>query len=313
MKCVVFGGGGFIGSAIVDRLLRDGHALRIFERPRVEPYRKFEAHEQVEWIVGDMLSTHDVADAIDGTDIVFHLVSTTLPKSSNDDPIYDIQSNLVATLQMLNAMVARNVPKIIFISSGGTVYGPPMYLPIDERHPTEPQVSYGIIKLAIEKYLLMYERLHGIKAIILRVANPFGERQRVETAQGVVGVFMHRALNKLPIDIWGDGSVARDYLYISDVADAFAKAVSYSGSSSVFNISSGTGTSLNALIELLEDVLDTSIERRYLPGRPFDVPVSILSNSLAMHEMGWVPEVTLRDGIARTALWMKRELEKSDT
>lgn len=310
MKCVVFGGGGFIGSAIVDRLLRDGHTLRIFERPRVEPYRKFEAHEQVEWMVGDMLSTHDVADAIDGTDMVFHLVSTTLPKSSNDDPIYDVQSNLVATLQMLNAMVARNVPKIIFISSGGTVYGPPTYLPIDERHPTEPQVSYGIIKLAIEKYLLMYERLHGIKAIILRVANPFGERQRVETAQGAVGVFMHRALNGLPIDIWGDGSVARDYLYISNVADAFAKAVSYSGSSSVFNISSGTGTSLNALIELLEDVLDTSIERRYLPGRPFDVPVSILSNSLAMHEMGWVPEVALRDGIVRTALWMKRELAK---
>jgi UDP-glucose 4-epimerase len=310
MKCVVFGGGGFIGSAIVDRLLRDGHTLRIFERPRVEPYRKFEVHEKVEWMVGDMLSTHDVEDAIDGTDMVFHLVSTTLPKSSNDDPIYDVQSNLVATLQMLNAMVARNVPKIIFISSGGTVYGPPTYLPIDERHPTEPQVSYGIIKLAIEKYLLMYERLHGIKVIILRVANPFGERQRVETAQGVVGVFIHRALNGLPVDIWGDGSVARDYLYISNVADAFAKAVSYSGSSSVFNISSGTGTSLNALIELLEDVLDTSIERRYLPGRPFDVPVSILSNSLAMHELGWAPEVALRDGIARTALWMKRELAK---
>ncbi|MCE9551575.1 MAG: NAD-dependent epimerase/dehydratase family protein [Betaproteobacteria bacterium] len=313
MKCVVFGGGGFIGSAIVDRLLRDGHTLRIFERPRVEPYRKFEAHEQVEWMVGDMLSTHDVADAIDGTDMVFHLVSTTLPKSSNDDPIYDVQSNLVATLQMLNVMVARNVPKIIFISSGGTVYGSPTYLPIDERHPTEPQVSYGIIKLAIEKYLLMYERLHGIKAIILRVANPFGERQRVETAQGAVGVFMHRALKGLPIDIWGDGSVTRDYLYISNVADAFAKAVSYSGSSSVFNISSGTGTSLNALIELLEDVLGTSIERRYLPGRPFDVPVSILSNSFAMHEMGWVPEVTLRDGIVRTALWMKRELAKLAT
>ena len=159
MKCVVFGGGGFIGSAIVDRLLRDGHTIRIFERPRVEPYRKFEAHEQVEWMVGDMLSTHDVEDAIDGTDIVLHLVSTTLPKSSNDDPIYDVQSNVVATLQMLNAMVAHNVRKIVFISSGGTVYGNPMYLPIDEKHPTDPLVSYGITKLAIEKYLQMYQSL----------------------------------------------------------------------------------------------------------------------------------------------------------
>src|SRR5512139_4118297 len=151
MKCIVFGGGGFIGSAIVDRLLRDGHAIRIFERPRVEPYRKFEAHEQVEWMTGDLLSTHDVMDAVDGADVVFHLVSTTLPKSSNDDPIYDVQSNLVATLQMLNAMVAHKVPRMVFISSGGTVYGPPTYLPIDERHPTEPRVSYGITKLAIEK------------------------------------------------------------------------------------------------------------------------------------------------------------------
>lgn len=312
MKCVVFGGGGFIGSAIVDRLLHDGHTLRVFERPRVEPYRKFAAHEPVEWLTGDLLSTHDVTDAIDGCDVVFHLVSTTLPKSSNDDPIYDVQSNLVGTLQMLNAMVARKVPKIVFISSGGTVYGAPTYLPIDERHPTEPQVSYGITKLAIEKYLLMYQRLHGIKAIILRVANPFGERQRVETAQGAIGVFMHRALTGLPIDIWGDGSVARDYLYISDVANAFAKAVSYGGPSSVFNVSSGTGTSLNELIELLEDVLGTAIERHYLPGRPFDVPVSVLSNSLAMQEMGWAPEVALRDGMIRTALWMKRELAKLD-
>ena len=310
MKCAIFGGGGFIGSAITDRLLLDGHALRIFERPRVEPYRKFETHEQMEWVTGDLLSIHDVTEAIDGADVLFHLVSTTLPKSSNDDPIYDVQTNLVASLQMLNAMVAHKVPRIVFISSGGTVYGASMYLPIDERHPTEPQVSYGITKLAIEKYLLMYERLHGIKAIILRVTNPFGERQRIETGQGAVSVFMHRALKGLPIDIWGDGSVTRDYLYISDVAEAFAKAVRYSGKNSVFNVSSGTGTSLNELMDLLEEVLDTTITRRYLPGRPFDAPVSVLSNTLATQEIGWEPQVSLRDGLLRTAVWMREELGK---
>src|SRR5665811_538277 len=144
MKCVIFGGGGFIGSAIADRLLRDGHAVRIFERPRVEPFRIFKANEKVEWITGDFLSTHDVGEAIEGADVVLHLVSTTLPKSSNDDLIYDVQSNVVGSLQMLNAMVARNVRKIVFISSGGTVYGIPKYLPIDEEHPTDPLVSYGI-------------------------------------------------------------------------------------------------------------------------------------------------------------------------
>lgn len=310
MKIVIFGGGGFIGSSIADRLLLDGHELRIFERPRVEPYRKFMATEPVEWITGDLSSLRDVNDAMLGTDVVLHLVSTTLPKNSNDDPVYDVQSNVVASLQMLGAMVAQNVRKIVFISSGGTVYGNPVYLPIDEKHPTDPLVSYGVSKLAIEKYLQVFERLHGIKAITLRVANPYGERQRVETAQGAVGVFLHQALKGLPIDIWGDGSVTRDYIHISDVAEAFVKAVEYQGSKSVFNISSGIGTSLNQLLDMLEATLGKPIERRYLPGRAFDVPASVLSNALARDELNWAPMTSMQKGVARTAQWMAGELAR---
>jgi UDP-glucose 4-epimerase len=310
MKCVIFGGGGFIGSAIADRLLRDGHTLRIFERPRVLPYRVFDKGEEVEWLTGDMLSIHDVRDAIEGTDAVLHLVSFTLPKSSNDDLVYDVQTNLVSTIQLLNAMVSQGIKKIVFISSGGTVYGIPKYLPIDEQHPTNPLVSYGITKLAIEKYLLMFEYLHGIKASILRVTNPFGQRQRVETAQGAVTVFLHRALRRETIDIWGDGSITRDYLHISDVAEAFARALDYTGPDSVFNVSSGAGTSLNELISVLEDVLGRPVACRYLDRRPFDVPVSILSNALAREQLGWAPQITLREGITRTAEWMRNEFSK---
>jgi len=310
MRCVIFGGGGFVGSTIADRLLRDGHELRIFERPRVEPYRKFTESERVEWVTGDLQSTHDVSDVIDGVDVVLHMVSTTLPKNSNDDPIYDVQSNLVATLQMLNAMAAKNIPKIVFISSGGTVYGIPKYLPIDERHPTDPLVSYGITKLAIEKYLHLFEHMYGIKTVTLRVANPYGERQRIETAQGAVGVFLNHAIRGVPIDIWGDGSTTRDYIHISDVAEAFVRAVEYSGPKSVFNISSGVGTSLNELSVMLEKELGKSIARRYLPGRPFDVRVSVLSNQLAREELKWAPSVSMQDGIARTAEWMRRELAR---
>jgi UDP-glucose 4-epimerase len=214
---------------------------------------------------------------------------------------------------MLNTMVAKNVRKIIFISSGGTVYGIPKYLPIDEQHPTDPLVSYGITKLTIEKYLQMYESLHGIKAVTLRVANPYGERQRIETAQGAVGVFLHHALKNRPIEIWGDGSVRRDYIYISDVAEAFLKAVNYEGSNSVFNISSGQGTSLNELIALLENVLGKTIDRRYLATRPFDVPVSILNNQLAQDQLQWTPSTSLSDGISRTVAWMEKELAKLST
>jgi UDP-glucose 4-epimerase len=306
MKITVLGGGGFIGSAIADRLLKDGHKLRIFERPRVKPYRRFSDFETVEWLTGDLMSVHDISAAIDGVDVVVHLVSTTLPKNSNDDPIFDVQSNLISTLQLLDAMVAGGVPKIVFISSGGTVYGNPIYLPIDENHPTDPHVSYGITKLAIEKYLLMYQRLHGIKANILRVANPFGERQRVETAQGVVSVFLSKAIHNQPLEIWGDGSVSRDYIYISDVAEAFVRAINYDGAKSVFNICSGVGTNLNELIEILERVVGHEIVRQYRPARPFDVPINILANSLARQELGWAPLVTLEDGIAKTADWMRR-------
>lgn len=310
MKIVIFGGGGFIGSTIADRLLLEGHALRIFERPRVEPYRKFKEGEPVEWMAGDLSSIHDVNAAIQGVDAVLHLVSTTLPKNSNDDPIYDVQSNVVATLQMLNAMVAHKVPKIIFISSGGTVYGNPVYLPIDEKHPTDPLSSYGITKLAIEKYLQMFERLHGIKAITLRVANPYGERQRIETAQGAVGVFLHHALENIPIEIWGDGSVTRDYIHVSDVAEAFVAALAYTGKLGLFNISSGLGTSLNQLLAMLETTLGKPIERRYLAGRAFDVPVSVLSNALAREELGWVPQTAMPAGLSRTAQWMTRKLSR---
>jgi UDP-glucose 4-epimerase len=310
MKYVIFGGGGFIGSAVTDRLLLDGALVRIFERPRVRPYRNFKADERVEWITGDFLSTYDVSNAINGVDVVLHMVSTTLPKNSNDDPIYDVQTNVVGTLQVLNAMVAHNVRKIVFISSGGTVYGSPKYLPIDEAHPTDPLVSYGVTKLIIEKYLHLYEYMHGLKAIILRVANVYGERQRIETAQGAVGVFLHHSLSGKPIEIWGDGSVIRDYIHISDVAEACVQAIAYSGSKSVFNISSGSGTSLNELIVIIEETLNKSIERYYFPARPFDVPVNVLSNDLARAELHWSPSISLREGIKRTAVWMKGELAR---
>ncbi|AKL11249.1 TPA: NAD-dependent epimerase/dehydratase family protein [Kluyvera intermedia] len=310
MKLVVFGGGGFIGSAICERLLADGHQLRIFERPRVPPYRHFAENEHVEWTTGDFSSTHDLRDAIEGMDGVVHLVSTTLPKSSNEDPVYDVETNIVPSLHLLNAMVEHQVKRIVFISSGGTVYGNPQYIPIDEKHPTEPVVSYGITKLAIEKYLHMFSKLHGIKAVTLRVANPYGERQRVETAQGAIGIFMHNILKDKPIEIWGDGSVQRDYIHVSDVADAFAKAITYNGDKECFNISSGKGISLNELVEMMKSIIAQPVQVNYKPGRSFDIDISVLCNQLARNELNWEPQVTMQEGLTRTAAWMKETLQK---
>ncbi len=305
MKVTVLGGGGFIGSAIIDRLLGEGHSIRVFERPRIEPYRAFTDSERVEWINGDLMSVHDIREAVRGVDAVMHLVSTTLPKSSNDDPIYDVQSNLIASLQLLQVMVEEQVRRVVFISSGGTVYGQPQYLPIDERHPTEPMVSYGITKLAIEKFMVMFQHLHGLKPVILRVTNPYGERQRVETAQGAVGVFLDRIIRGQPIEIWGDGSVSRDYIHVSDVAQAFARALTYEGSQVVFNVSTGKATSLNELLKIIGEVTGLPVNAQFKPARPFDVPMSVLDNTLAQAQLGWKPVVSLSDGIARTAEWMR--------
>lgn len=308
MKCILFGGGGFIGSAIAERLLLDDQNLRIFERQEVMPHRDYKSHEHVEWVTGDFQNIDDVSKALEGIDVVVHLVSTTLPKNSNDDLVFDVQSNLVATLHMLNAMVKQNIKRIIFISSGGTVYGLPLTLPITEMHPTNPLVSYGITKLSIEKYLLLYQRFYGLKPTILRVSNPFGERQRIETDQGAASVFIHRALQGKPIDIWGDGSITRDYIYIENVADAVHKAIHYQGEENLFNISSGTGTSINELITYLEDIIGCTIVRKYHPQRTFDVQTNVLDNSRARNELSWSPQISLRDGLIKTTQWIKKQL-----
>ena len=130
------------------------------------------------------------------------------------------------------------------------------------------------------------------------VANPFGRRQRVETAQGAVAAFFSKAMNGEPVEIWGDGSVVRDYIHVSDVAEAFARAVNYDGERSVFNIGTGIGTSLNELVDLIERALGREVARVYRPSRRFDVPVSILDNSLARRELGWERRVTLGEGLA---------------
>lgn len=304
--CLILGGGGFIGSAVAEQLLAEGWTVRVFERPRVPVPRRIAGMDRMEWVEGNFQDPADLAAALSGVDAVVHLVSTTLPKSSNEAPLHDVETNVLATLRLLALMVERGIRRIVFSSSGGTVYGIPRSIPIREDHPTQPEVSYGVTKLAIEKYLYLYSRLHGLQPVSLRIANPYGAGQRIETAQGAVTAFLHRALHGEPVEIWGDGSVTRDYLHVNDVAAAFSCALRYQGSHQVFNIGSGQGLSLNELVAALESQVGCRIERRYLPGRSFDVPVSILDNSLARIELKWAPAITLAEGLRMTAAAISR-------
>jgi UDP-glucose 4-epimerase len=274
------------------------------------PHRKFHRQEKIEWVKGDFLVASDLRSALKGADLVVHLVSTTLPKTSNEDPAYDICSNITGTLRLLEVMVEQDIKRLLFASSGGTVYGNAQTLPIDENHPTEPLVSYGITKLAIEKYLALFERLHGITSIVLRLSNAYGERQRVERAQGAVTVFLDRARRDEPLDIWGDGRIIRDYVYVGDIAEAFLLAAGYAGSKRVFNIGSAIGTSVDQLVQALERAVGKTITRRYASGRKFDVEANILNVALAKQELGWAPAVSLSEGIVRTLRWLEQARPK---
>jgi UDP-glucose 4-epimerase len=260
---------------------------------------------KAEIVTGDFLNYGDLARALSGIEVVFHLISTTLPKPSNDNPVYDVETNLVGSLRLLELCRAHRVRKVVFSSSGGTVYGVPATVPIAEAHPTEPLCSYGIQKLAIEKYLQLEHALHGLDYCILRPSNPYGERQRTDVAQGAIAVFLERALRGEPIEIWGDGSVVRDYVYVGDVAEAFVRAVSYEGAQRVFNVGSGTGTSLKELIEKIGALLGRKPAVDYRPARRVDVPINVLDSSAAARHLGWRARTPLAQGLQRTCDWMR--------
>lgn len=305
MKCLILGGGGFLGSHLCEALLAQGCDVRILDRPNLARFKLFQRHATVEWIDGDFVNLKEVDNAVSGCDIIYHLVSTTLPRSSNENPAYDVETNVIGTLHLLESVRKHKAKKIIFVSSGGTVYGIPKEIPIKESHPTEPICSYGISKLAIEKYLGLFHLLHGIEYCVLRLSNPFGERQRVSAAQGAVTVFLHKALRNQEIEIWGDGSVTRDYFYVSDAVSALIQALSYEGDNRIFNIGSGVGRSLNEILDAIDSLIGTPVKRVYTPSRAFDVPVNVLDISRAKRLLNWKPQMQFADGLARTAHWLK--------
>jgi UDP-glucose 4-epimerase len=174
--------------------------------------------QRVDFRKGSLDDRFTIDEALLDVDVVYHLVSTTVPGTSNHNPVADIESNLIPTVKLLELMAARGVSRIVFISSGGTVYGPSEQHAIEEAHQLEPLCSYGIVKVAIEKYLLMHQRLHGLKPIILRLANAYGPRQWVGGGQGIIGTLLLAAKQRQPVQIWGDGGVVRDYVYVEDSA-----------------------------------------------------------------------------------------------
>lgn len=297
MRCVVLGAGGFIGINLCKELIRQSWDVRAFGR--CQSYTT-----DIEWITGDFSDAEAVENAINGCDIVFHLITATTPASANIDKIRDVNLNVLNTLHMLDACVRKGVRRVVFVSSGGTVYGIPDQVPTPETASTNPITAYGISKLSIEKYLGLYEYLYGLEYRILRVANPFGPHQSVLKNQGVIAAFLARILDGKPIEIWGDGSVTRDYIYINDVIEALMLAAKHEGYGRIFNVGSGEGRTLNEIIYSIKKLIDIPISVEYHPGRALDVPVSILDNSFSKNNLGWSACVNFEYGLSQTIEWM---------
>lgn len=303
MRVLIIGGNGFIGSHLTDVLVARGQSVRVYNRSR-NPYLK-ENHHDVEYIYGDFSDQSLLKSALKDVEIVYQLISSTVPSTSNHNPVEDVAYNVIDTIKLLENCVNASVRKVVFPSSGGTIYGYPQRLPISESDPTNPICSYGITKLAIEKYLYLFNYLYGLDYSILRIANPYGPRQNPIGKLGAVTIFLNRILKNMPIQIWGDGEIVRDYIYILDVVEALYN-VQYSNlTEKLFNIGSGEGISLNQLLIKIRQVIQDDFEVEYIEGRKVDIPINVLDITKAKTILQWKPTVQLEVGIEKTWQWLK--------
>lgn len=310
-RYLVLGGGGFIGTHLVRRLLSEGCNVTIVNRSpvgRIKPrFSDFDDQDQLTVIQGTFDDECLLNSILPSCDTCIHLAGSMIPSISIENKITDIQVNLAGTVRLLEAARKHRLAKLIYISSGGTVYGQSKNETINENHPTDPISAYGITKLAAEKYFQLFHRLHDLPSIILRLANPFGPGQAEKGVQGAVAVFVERILEGKPLEIWGDGSVVRDYLFIDDVVEAIMRAITYSGPHTLFNIGSGKGTSLNELYAEIGRHFPP-FEVHHKPTRSFDVQRNVLDITHAQKYLGWRPEITLEQGIARYISWRKAQI-----
>ncbi|MEA3487104.1 MAG: NAD-dependent epimerase/dehydratase family protein [Thermodesulfobacteriota bacterium] len=291
---MILGAGGFMGRSITTALAATEADLTLLDTRFTEEQR-----DTFRCVEGDFSSSADLEPVLRGSvDTVVHLISSTVPVTGDKYPAADVMGNLVNTIEMLDLCVRQNVRRVIFASSGGTIYGP-LDRPANEDDPCCPGCSYAIVKRAIEEYLSLYHRLKGLEYLILRVGNPYGAAQTGKKPQGVIGAFLHRILEGKRIEIWGDGSVVRDFIHIDDVALAFVAASQYSGSERIFNVGTGQGHSINEVVELIESTVGRSVTRSYCPQNSLDIPTNVLDISRIRRETGWEPTISLDEGISR--------------
>lgn len=307
---LILGANGFIGRHVAAELARAGRSVVLAGRSEPKPFLLPDDAGQISFRRFD-LADADWPALIADCAVVHHYAWSTIPQSAAQAPIADLQLNVGGTLGLLQAMAGRTGQRLVFTSSGGTVYGAIGSNPAREDDPVRPISAYGAAKLAAESYVRVFRASHGLDCRVARLSNPFGPGQEARNF-GAVSSFTRKALSGEPIEIWGDGAIIRDYIYISDVAAALAALAEADVEAGVdlpvFNIGSSRGASLNDLVSILEGILGRRPQVRYSPSRRFDLPYNVLDTSRITAALGWSPQISLEDGIGRLVAELTRDV-----
>ncbi len=306
MRIMLTGGAGFIGSHIADAYVREGHELLVVDD--LSTGRKENVPPEARFVLCDIGSeTAREAVRTFRPEIINHHAAQINVRRSVQDPVFDAQVNILSPLRLFETARTAGVRKIIFSSSGGAAYGEPERFPADEAHPLRPVNPYGAAKVALELYLHFYRVQYGLDYTVLRYANVYGPRQDPHGEGGVVAIFSSRLLKGQTAIINGDGNQTRDFVYVGDVVKANVAALER-GSGLSINIGTGIETDINTLFRTLRDLAGSRQEEIHGPAMPGEQVRSVIENLLASRELGWYPEVSLEEGLARTLAYFREKI-----
>jgi UDP-glucose 4-epimerase len=307
LKTLVTGGAGFIGSNIVALLLQEGHQVVVLDNLSSGYATNLEPFPDLRLIEGDVRDGHTVADAVEGCEVVFHLAASVGNKRSIDHPVDDAETNVIGTLNVLEAARRAGVRKVVFSSSAG-IFGELKTLPIREDHQVEPDSPYGASKLGAEKACLAYAKLYPLECICLRYFNVYGVNQRYDAYGNVIPIFAQHVLEGRPVVIFGDGEQTRDFVNVADVAVANYRAGMSRGISGAFNIGSESRISINDLARMMFAAAAVKPAIEYAASRPGDVRHSLADVTAARRAFGFNPVVTLQKGLPEYLQWAKKAM-----
>jgi UDP-glucose 4-epimerase len=305
VKVLVTGGAGFIGSHVVDAYLAEGYEVVVVDdlstgrRSNLNPEATF---YQVDIRSPDLESILEK----ERPDYLNHHAAQMDVRRSVAEPLFDADVNILGSIHLLEIARKFGVQRIVYISTGGAVYGEPVYLPCDEAHPIDPICQYGASKHTVEHYLYMYRQMYGLNFVVLRYPNVFGPRQDPHGEAGVVAIFTGKMLAGEQAVVNGDGEQTRDYVYVGDCAAANVMALTTEKANTIYNLGSGRGTSVNEIFDTLKDITGYELPRVHGPAKLGETRHIYLDASKARTELAWRPTVTLEEGLEETVAYFRK-------